>query len=850
MPEEPPKITTKSGDYSVKGRDKASLIRLISQTVIKLDSARKSIQMYPEGHEAIQKSMEEVSSLLSKLFNLMPVLPLTVEKDSLLFENETLDTQQTGVREFLSVLKLYDIIFIQFKKELPQKELLQFLTLFPGKKDSSGRRGEAVKNSLSREFSHITVRFVDYSGLGLAIEEEISGPVEHSDSFRSGATTGPTLAPSRPSSTASGPFRYGAETGPTTPIQNIEKAPVYRIEGDDGSEKIPIYSPDKENKQNVYASAEDYEKSFGSFFNKRESGRGGGQTGRSQGVPEGEIASVTDYENLLKSYLNTLGEMGAASPETPDGSDPDISERVQTYEKRLESYLTHPKKSTGEPLTPREHTKIIQTFLKQLNPTLRKQFESFDFGKLLQEDTARSFDTLLDSDNVQTTFDALKQANEEDREISPTLISLVKKMFSSLGEKHSMQKKAETAETEKLQNHIEQLFERETYEKFVIDAYEKRLKQLTDSSSDMFFKNHSFSLEASLKTLDDAPITRQITHAMTSLIDEEKTPEIYKDYLNCLLIISADLFKYNEFEWLKTLYSLFKQHGDSHPDPKIRVTAQKGSAHFLTQSCISRILETMKNEQKETADQAKDFFMLLGGETVPALMALFFNSTNPVEQAHLTRKLEVFRKETISNLHQVLSSQDVFLSEHLITLMIQFKDETIAPFFQPLRVHEDPEIQKKALNVLLEYGDPDAINQVRDRILSKETSVCLSAIEQAGQFRVKALVPDLVRELTRHFLFMSDMDKKEAIVRALGAIGDPSALPVFEEIAGRSFSLRSRHLNNLKCIIFQSLERFPTHELSGLITMGKRLKDQRIQAAIETLSVNEKSSNEIEDTQH
>jgi hypothetical protein len=827
MPEEHPIIISTPDDGSLKGVDRLSVIRMISQAVMKLDGTRRNIQMYPEGHEAIQKSMEEATALLSKIFSLIPAIALTVEKESLFFGNDLLDMQQTGAREFLSILKLHDISFIQFQKELTPKELLPFLALFSGVKDSLGRHEESVKNRLLREFPHITVKFLDYSGLGLAIEEKVSGPAEQI-----------------------GPRRHGAMSGQgsSAPQGGGGGTTHYVIEGKERAEQDSLYSLDTDHRETLHASAQTYaHTSGGHVINIEQEGESAQPNDPpAAGVPADGRSSVTDYEALLSTYLNRLGEMGSDSPEASPGSDPDMDERVQLYEKRLEAYLNHPRKRTGELLTPREHTTIIQTFLKNLNPALKKQFESFDFDKLLQNERALSFENLLEGDDLRTTFDALRQANEENKEISPTLITLVKKMFAALGEYDSMGKQAGQEDTGRIKDQVEKLFERETYEKFVVDAYEKRLKQLSGSSADQIAKDHSFSLEKCLQTLEEGHITRQITHALTALIEEEKSPDIYKDYLNCLLIISMDLLKYDAFDWLETVYALFKRHGEAHPDAKIMVAAQKGSAHFVGQSFISRILDAMKSDQEERARRAKAFFMILGGDSVPALLTLFFQSASPLEGEVLIHYLEIFRKETLFNLGQVLSSPDLFLSDHLITLMIRFKDKSIAPFFKRLLTHEDPDIQEQAVELLLEHGDSDAIDRVRCRIFSKDMALSLAAIEQAGRFRLSLLAPALEEELTRHLLLMPDIEKKKVIVSALGAIGDPSALPVFETIAKKSFSLKARRLNELKAVVFQSLERFPRHAISNLIAIGKRLKDPQVQAALETLSGEHRVTQSIE----
>ena len=802
--------------------ESTSMMRLVSQAIIKLDGARRSIQMYPKGHAAIQKSMEEAISILSKIFSIIPAIALTVDKEGISFGNDLLDMQQPGIKELFSILKMNDIAFIQLQKEITQKELFNFLCLFSGMKDSLGQNEETFKRRGLSEFPHISLKFLDYSALGLSIEENISGPSEAQHQIRKQSAMGVQGVTDR---------SHEGEG---------EASPYSKIGGGSRSGQEVVYSLDEEKEEQRISSRTRPNSGAHApgdpvihIVQDKETDRPEGPT--SEFLAGTNPTSVDDYEALLSTYLNRLGEMEPNTTSPTAGDDTDMDERVQMYEKQLESYLTSPRGETSQLLTPREQTIVIRTFLKNLNPALKKQFESFDFDKILQNEKGLSFDTLPDKEDLRAIFDALRQANEDNKEISPTLITLVKKMFAALGKYDATAKKEQADEAVKIQDQIEKLFERETYEKFVVNAYEKRLKQLSGSAADHIASDGAFSLEKFLQTLEEGHISRQIAHALTALTEEERSPDIYKDYVHSLLLISPDLLQYDAFDWLEKVYSLIRRHGEKHPDAKLSMTANIGRSYFFSPSFISKIMEAVKSERIERAQKANEFFMVLGGESVPTLLELFFQSDSPLEEEMLLHYLETFRPETLVNLARVLSAPDLFLSDHLITLMIRFKDKTIAPFFHRLLIHDDPAIQAQATEILLEFGDTMAMNLLRERFYSKDRSTSLAAAAQVGRLRIHGLAPIIAAELSKGLLTMTDIEKKKAIVRALGEMGDPAFLPLFETIAAKRISLNPKRLHELQAVLFESLDRFPRQALSHLMAVGKGLKNLQVQEVIKRL---------------
>ena len=156
-------------------------IKRIATAVARLENARRTIQMYPEGHEAIRESLSAAYSSLVGVFSHLSPLTIEVEKDCLRVANRGLDNRQPANKSFWTQLKHHGITGLSFHQDVSQKELHDFLKLFIGVKDQSYRHDVAFRKKVTDTLPHMNVTFVTYNGLGLTIEDEVSAPEGHDD---------------------------------------------------------------------------------------------------------------------------------------------------------------------------------------------------------------------------------------------------------------------------------------------------------------------------------------------------------------------------------------------------------------------------------------------------------------------------------------------------------------------------------------------------------------------------------------------------------------------------------------------------------------------------------------------
>jgi HEAT repeat protein len=110
------------------------------------------------------------------------------------------------------------------------------------------------------------------------------------------------------------------------------------------------------------------------------------------------------------------------------------------------------------------------------------------------------------------------------------------------------------------------------------------------------------------------------------------------------------------------------------------------------------------------------------------------------------------------------------------------------------------------------------------------------AMQLAGMYKVREVVP-LLAEIAQRIggPREADLERREAALQTLGAIGDPRAMAALTHIAGRRWSLAPKVLGRLKRVLYESLEGYPYEAARELLHQGLRQKNSDIAAICERL---------------
>jgi HEAT repeat protein len=151
-----------------------------------------------------------------------------------------------------------------------------------------------------------------------------------------------------------------------------------------------------------------------------------------------------------------------------------------------------------------------------------------------------------------------------------------------------------------------------------------------------------------------------------------------------------------------------------------------------------------------------------------------------------------------------------------------------APHIRPLLRHQSPMVKMEALSALLKFREPEALRELRGAIHSDDPDVASQAVALAGQYRIAEVTEDVLSRIKRAILFETDYATNEEVIKALGDIGDPRAIPDLEKLARTGFTLYRQSTMRMKETIYESLARYPRERLTNLIRIGEGLQSDKI----------------------
>ena len=227
--------------------------------------------------------------------------------------------------------------------------------------------------------------------------------------------------------------------------------------------------------------------------------------------------------------------------------------------------------------------------------------------------------------------------------------------------------------------------------------------------------------------------------------------------------------------------------------------------------------------------------MALGPETIPKLLDVFAEDESPGGRRILFDLLCNFGQAAVSEAQKRLRDPRTYYVRNLVMLIRWAGSKTAAPYVKPLLRHPDPKVRMEAIAALLRFKDADAIPLLREALRSKDPDLSSQAVHIAGQYRVAAVTEDLVSMFKKVILFETDYTVNEEIIKALGEIGDPLAIPEIEKLARATWTLYPESLFRMKAAIFESLSRYPKESIAGLLKTGERMNDDRIKRACRKL---------------
>jgi len=511
---------------------------------------------------------------------------------------------------------------------------------------------------------------------------------------------------------------------------------------------------------------------------------------------------------------------------------------VQNYGTVISSYM----RQRAEKQVTREQSETLRNMnvlIEDLHPDLRRQFLSSAFKNLSDNSSGPGAEEVLGGMADDLIIDMLRQASAEGREISPSLTAMLSKLANNRDRSrqrgreiplHAPAPGARTPEAPKvLPEHMENLFKREKYEHYVEEDYDRILRSVSERAETMAAaKASQFPFREYLRSFENEHLDFQIGRALVAFMAEKIDEEDYQEFAKKLASLVPDLLKSGNFPLLIDILTTLRWHLTDKKEDLVRTCAMGVLGVFWHPDFISRSVAAFDSWAQSKARTAGEFLLALGPATVPGLLDLYAADASPGGRRVVFDLLAAFGDPVVAEALKRLGDPRPHYVRNLLMLLRRAGTRSVLPQVRPLLKHADVRIRLEALAVLLRFKDPAANDLLRREMLSKDPDVASQAVFLAGQYRVTALVDTLRSLLKGTILFESDYAVNEELIRALGEIGDPRAVPDLEKLAKANFTLHPAAMMRMKQTLFSSLGQYPKEKIRTLLQIGERSGDEQV----------------------
>lgn len=369
------------------------------------------------------------------------------------------------------------------------------------------------------------------------------------------------------------------------------------------------------------------------------------------------------------------------------------------------------------------------------------------------------------------------------------------------------------------------------------DEYREKLRNMLESPGVRNDKM-TYELEEACK---GEIVDRTISMIMFELLKvESNSREEYRKLLSSLADLADGFIETGRFSEISEIYNNVYSHslaGIFREDASEMIKSFFGSQMFLL-----RLIDAFKVWGRHNREGVIGLSIILKEYVInPLLDALSEEKDTSIRRFFLD-VLCKFGSDVVPEAVKRLEDDRWYVIRNMLYLIRECNGSDFISHIRQFTKHNEKKVVLEAVKTLLYFKTPDSISYIKHYMLSKDTLLREQTVRLAGVYRVKEAVPYMIELLEKKDLFGAESFNKVSIVKALGDIGEPSALKILYKICDSNSLLYKSELEKLKIEIFKNLQNYPFQDVKPLLELGLKSKIKDIQLISEKLqkSIGEK----------
>jgi len=488
----------------------------------------------------------------------------------------------------------------------------------------------------------------------------------------------------------------------------------------------------------------------------------------------------------------------------------DQSLKEEAYEEVITAYM----RSSSENIFSGQDLKRLLDFIERLRPDLKSRFLS-SAVKTFTEDTVSTYQSLKKTsvDDIEVFLDAV---NKQKITIPPALRSLIDKFsYDNQGSSDAIDFKEDLIENKNfLPSSLAEIFD-EREEKAVISEDIQEIQTLVDfdaadlKASQLIEFDNEFNEDLTekrfnqviLELLSSETITAEDYQSLVSITKEQATQFLWTGQYTQILY----LFKVIEIN--KAMCNFLD----------ISLSALQ---HFHSPEFILQVVDSFKLLGGQLRKEVWMICEYYDKEIIPYLLDALIEEESRIIRRFLLDLLQHFGQEIVPETAKRLNDNRWFVKRNMLYILRDLDVQEVSEYIRPCCQDENPKVSLIALKCLLNFRDAYAIETIRKHLASDSKVLFDQAVTLSGSFKIKEVVPDLIRILKKQEMSGAGILNKIPLVRVLGDIADPQAIGTLRELLSSRSILFRKMTEQLKEEIYKTFKNYPYELVKDLVAAG------------------------------
>jgi len=484
------------------------------------------------------------------------------------------------------------------------------------------------------------------------------------------------------------------------------------------------------------------------------------------------------------------------------------SDTGEDYDRTITSYLQQLDREELDKRARMDSFAKLAEFIQRLDPSIRRQFLNSTFRSLGdREDLANQVLGAISGDML---LEFLNDVDDPRLSVPPVIVNLIGKLAEHQGpdpEKRRVTPRQGYSEGD-LRQRIRTLFREDRSVQFLSSDYQAFLQSALNTPP-------ALELDPQLAgELMETMQGHQLETRFCSIILELVDADPLCDDADVLQLNLVELIRYfletGDFPALRATHRRLKRHFDES-EPFSVPLAREALAAYAEPDFVAEVIRGFSDWERSKHEQIRALVSDVGAPFVDPLLDHLAEEGNMYLRQYYLLCLQDLGPAIRDSVVRRLRDDRWYVVRNLVILLRHLNDRSVLPSIGHLFNHSQPQVQREVLQTLLHYEEPRAVRYLLKELAENDLRRRLNAVLLAARCHDREVIHRLL-SLLEEGVAERTFDLQRTVIRTLGTIADPVALPRLEDLLERKSLLHPVLQRRLKAEIVRSIPKYPGGE--------------------------------------